>query len=120
MRYKSIFDAAKGEAVRVPLTEEEEAARDLEEAAAMNAPPPVPDVISMRQARLVLLDQGLLSQVDTIIDAMNEPDRSAARIEWEYAVELKRSHPLVAAMQASMELTDAQVDAMFTAGAAIE
>jgi hypothetical protein len=83
-------------------------------------PPPIPSVISMRQARLVLLSQGLLAQVDATIDAMDEPARSAARIEWEYAVELRRSHPLVTAMQAAMNLTDEQVDAMFTAGAAIE
>jgi hypothetical protein len=82
-------------------------------------PPPIPSVISMRQARLVLLSQGLLVQVDATIDAMDEPARSAAQIEWEYATELRRDNPLVTAMQASMSLTDAQVDAMFTAGAAI-
>jgi hypothetical protein len=81
---------------------------------------PVPDVISMRQARLVLLSEGLLAQVDATIAAMDEPARSAAQIEWEYATELRRDNPLVVAMQASMNLTDEQVDAMFTAGAAIE
>jgi hypothetical protein len=94
--------------------------RDLtaEEIAAL-PPIPVPDAITMRQARLVLLSKGLLANVDTTIDGLTEPQRSVARIEWEYALELKRAHPLVAAMQASMDLTDAQVDAMFIAGAAI-
>jgi hypothetical protein len=81
--------------------------------------PPVPDVISMRQARLVLLSQGLLAQVDATIAAMDEPARSAALIEWEYATELRRDNPLVVAMQGAMDLTDEQVDAMFTAGSAI-
>ena len=46
--------------------------------------PRVPAAVTMRQARLALLGANLLSSVDTAIDALPEPTKSAARIEWEY------------------------------------
>lgn len=82
-------------------------------------PPPVPAVVSMRQARLALLGAGLLSQVGNVIDGLEEPGRSAARIEWEYATELRRGHPLVAALGNALELTEQQVDDLFLAASEI-
>lgn len=85
-----------------------------------DAPPPaVPAVVSMRQVRLALLGAGLLSQVDTAIDDMDEPDKSAARIEWEYATELRRDHPLIAGLAAELELSEQQVDDLFIAASQI-
>lgn len=85
-----------------------------------NAPPPAaPSVVSMRQARLALLGAGLLSQVDTALDQMDEPNRSAAMIEWEYATELRRDHPLVASLSAALELTEQQIDDLFMAAGSI-
>lgn len=87
-----------------------------------DAPPPVitvPAVVSMRQARLALLGAGLLSQVDTAIDGMDEPNKSAARIEWEYATELRRDHPLIAGLAAELQLSEQQVDDLFIAASQI-
>jgi hypothetical protein len=85
-------------------------------------PPPepvIPDVVSMRQARLALLGAGLLAQVNTAIDGMAGIEGEAARIEWEYATEVRRDSPLVAGLSAALGLTGPQLDGLFTAAAAI-
>ena len=43
----------------------------------------------------------------------------AARIEWEYAATVDRDSPLVAGLVATLGLTDAQLDALFAAAAAL-
>lgn len=73
----------------------------------------VPPQVSMRQARLALLAAGKLALVDAAIDAMDEPARSAARIEWEYSSAVIRRGPLVAALAPAIGLNDALVDALF-------
>ena len=85
-----------------------------------DAPPPaVPQSISMRQARLALLGAGLLATVETSIDNLEEPDKSAARIEWEYATEMRRDHHLIAALAVEMQLSEQQVDDLFIAAAGL-
>ncbi len=75
--------------------------------------PAVPEAVSMRQARLALLAAGQLSAVDTVIASLPSPQREAAEIEWEYAVEVRRDSPLVAAIGAALNLDDAAKDALF-------
>ena len=80
------------------------------------APPPtIPQVVTMRQARLALLGAGLLSGVSTAIAGLAEPTKSAAQIEWEYANEVQRNSGLVPEMAAALGLTPAQIDALFIA-----
>lgn len=81
--------------------------------------PRVPAAVTMRQARLALLGANLLSSVDTAIDALPEPTKSAARIEWEYSNELQRGNALVAALTPALGLTSEQVDALFIAASAL-
>lgn len=81
--------------------------------------PEVPAVVSMRQARLALLGAGLLGAVESGIDGLPEPDRSAARIEWEYATELRRDHPLIVSLALQLDLSEQQVDALFIAASQI-
>ena len=64
--------------------------------------------ITPRQARLKLLEVGLLDELEAII-ATN----AAWKIEWEYATEVKRSSPLVAAVATQAGMTDEQIDIMF-------
>lgn len=80
---------------------------------------PVPQSVTRRQARLALLQAGLLDLVETAIESMDEPARSAARIEWEDATEIRRDHALIAALAAEVELTDEQIDNLFKAAAAL-
>lgn len=78
-------------------------------------PPPsdVPQAVTMRQARLALLGAGLLAQVNTAVANMPGADGDAARIEWEYAQEVRRDSPLVAALSATFGWTSAQLDDLF-------
>ncbi len=67
--------------------------------------------LSAKQIRLGLLSLGKLDGVDTAIEAMPEPDKSEAKIQWEYATEFRRLHPLILRIMPILGLTDEQVDA---------
>lgn len=78
-------------------------------------PAPVPAEVTMRQARLALLGAGLLTNVDAAINAMPEPAKSAARIEWDYSSAVQRHNGFVAQLGPALGLTDAQIDDLFRA-----
>ena len=84
------------------------------------APPvPVPQSVTMRQARLALHAADLLSSVDTAIASMQEPAKTAALIEWEYASAVERNAGLVPAMASALGMTDAQIDDLFITAATL-
>jgi hypothetical protein len=96
-----------GEVAEIYLTAEEIAA--LPQAAPATMP-----TITAAQLRLALLGLGMkAAQVEAAIDAMPGTDtqREAARIQWEYATTFPRQHPLVVAIGAALDLTEAQIDA---------
>ena len=89
---------------------------------AFAAPAPVvvvPEAVTMRQARRALLAAGLLAAVEAAIDALAEPERSAARIEWEYSSEVQRHNGFVAQLAPALGLSDAQLDALFVSAATL-
>lgn len=69
--------------------------------------------LTARQLRLGLLGLGKLDAVSAAIEELPEPDRSQARIEWEYASEFRRTHPLILQMIPILGLTDEQVDVVW-------
>ena len=73
----------------------------------------VPEVVTMRQARLALLGAGLLAQVDAAIASMPEPQKKAASIEWEYSNALQRNNPFVSQLGAALGLDESGIDALF-------
>lgn len=75
--------------------------------------PVVPAEITMRQARLALLGAGLLASVGTAINAMPEPQRSAARIEWDYSSAVQRHNGFVQSLGPALGLTESQIDDLF-------
>jgi len=80
------------------------------------SPPPViivPQEITMRQARLALLDIGLLSNVTTAINSLPEPDKTKAQIEWEYSNALQRDNSFVAVLGAALGLSSQDIDNLF-------
>lgn len=83
------------------------------------AKPPVPQSVTMRQARLALLGAGLLQTVDAAVASMTGPAWDAARIEWEYAATVERNSQLVAGLSAALNLTTEQLDALFTTAATL-
>lgn len=80
------------------------------------APPPVvPQSVTPRQVRLVLLAQGLLASVEAMIAQQDE----ATRIAWQYASEFRRDDPLLLSLATSLNLTSQQLDEFFIAAAAL-
>lgn len=84
-------------------------------------PPPssTPRAVSMRQARLALLQAGLLAGVNTAVAALPGLDGDAARVEWEYAQEVRRDSPLVANLASAMSLDAARLDELFLAASVL-
>lgn len=81
--------------------------------------PPVPQSVSMRQARLALLNAGLLDDVEAAIITMDEPQRTQTQIEWEYAQIVERDNALVAALGPKLGLDDAAIDSLFSMAATL-
>lgn len=69
--------------------------------------------LTARQLRLGLLSFGKLDAVPTAIAALPEPEKSQADIEWQFASEFKRDHPLILQLIPILGLTDEQVDAVW-------
>lgn len=78
-------------------------------------PAPIPTVVSMRQARLALLQGGYLATVNAAIAQGGQADQ----ITWEYATEVDRSDPLVANMALALNLTETDLDNLFTLAASL-
>jgi hypothetical protein len=76
--------------------------------------PVVPASVTPRQARLALLQAGLLGSVEAALVGMPGDAGQAARIEWEYATVILRDSPLVAALTTSLGWDAAMLDALFT------
>lgn len=74
---------------------------------------PVPQIVFMRQARLALLEVGLLDNIEQIINLLPEPLKSEARIEWEYATEVHRAWPTLNQIADHLNLTSEYVDELF-------
>lgn len=92
----------------------------LEWIASGNTPEPadpaasqIAQIVTMRQARLALLADGKLSQVDAVINSLPEPQKSAARIEWDYPSEVQRDRPFVKQIGAALGYTEEQLDQLF-------
>lgn len=88
------------------------------------APPPpyvapVPETVSPRQARLALLGIGMLDEVEQALASIPGAQGKAAQIDWEYATEVQRKSPLIAALGPALGLTDAQIDDLFRAAVAL-
>ncbi|MEN5106647.1 hypothetical protein [Brucella anthropi] len=66
--------------------------------------------LTARQIRLGLLHLGKLNNVQSAISALPEPARSEATIEWDFASEFRRLHPLIIQLIPLLSLTDEQVD----------
>ncbi len=69
---------------------------------------------SMRQARLALLQQGLLASVDAAIAGLPEGEKEAAEIQWEYGSEVERLSPLVVGLMPALGMSEEEIDDLFT------
>lgn len=69
--------------------------------------------ITPRQARLALLDQGLLDTVNTAVAGQPE----TVKVQWEYANDIRRDDPLVCGLLAALGQSPEQIDALFVLAA---
>lgn len=82
----------------------------------MEEPPvSVPDSVTPRQVRLLLLQQNLLADVETMIAQQDE----ATKITWEFASEFRRDDPLLNQLALNLNLTQEQLDQFFIAASQI-
>jgi len=83
-------------------------------------PSEVPQVVSMAQLRLALIDSGQLSGFDTALKALPVNQKEKVLAVWEYAPTVHRAGKFVAMLMAKFNITKQQMDNVFTAAAAIE
>jgi hypothetical protein len=81
--------------------------------------PLVPQVVTMRQARIALHRKNLLTTVETSLSSLPEPQKTEALIEWEYATEVQRTSPLVQSLAMVLTLSEQQVDELFVLASAL-
>jgi len=74
----------------------------------------VPAVVTMRQARLALLEATLLDDVELAISTGTD---AVMKIEWEYATEVQRDWASLNALSTSLGITSTQLDALFISAA---
>lgn len=73
----------------------------------------VPAVVTMRQTRLALFEQGLLDSVNNVLSTLEGQGGDAARIEWEYANEVYRDSQLVNSLANGLGWTENMVLELF-------
>lgn len=71
--------------------------------------------VSPRQARLALLQQGLLDKVQQAVTAAG----GATEITWDYATVFDRNDPLITSLGQSLGLTSDQIDQLFALAATL-
>lgn len=75
--------------------------------------------VTRRQALRALHEAGLLDDVEAAINALPEPQKTLARIDWDNAQDFRRDFPLLLSLAGAIGLTSAQIDSLFAAAAAI-
>jgi len=73
-----------------------------------------PQSITARQARIALLHNGLLDDIEAMLAINRE-----YQITWEYATEIERNHPIISAMALQTNITEEQIDNLFIYGATL-
>ena len=76
-------------------------------------------VVTMRQARLALSQVGKLTMVNDAIAVMDEPDKTAVSIEWEYGSTVERVSPWIDAMATALGMTGVEMDELFELAATL-
>lgn len=76
--------------------------------------PLVPQSVTMRQGREILIDMGLLANVNAIIAAIPDPlQRAKAENYFNMSNTMERQNTWVKSIGAALGLTDTQLDEMF-------
>lgn len=77
-------------------------------------PPPVPQIVTRRQARRALALAGLLDLVQPAIDAIPDPvQRQLAQIDWDDATDFRRDDATLLLLATALGLAEQQLDDLF-------
>ena len=71
--------------------------------------------VTPRQIRLALSQMGLRSTVEQAVASGNQDLKDW----WEYALEVERNHPLIVSMATQLNVTEQQLDGLFTLAAGL-
>jgi hypothetical protein len=74
---------------------------------------PLEAFASAAATTVVAMVAGLLGSINTAIDALPNPIKEAAQIEWEYSQEVQRHNGFVSQLAPILGLTEAQLDGLF-------
>lgn len=72
-----------------------------------------PYAVTMRQARLALHLQGKLTIVEEALDNLEEPEKTTAKIAWEYSQEVQRNNAFVTGLTSVLGMSEADMDELF-------
>lgn len=75
----------------------------------------VPSSLTRRQAKLILLQYGLLDEVEGVVTSLPR----SAQIEYADALSFERHNPLIMAVATMASMTVEQVDQMFVEGSVL-
>lgn len=76
-------------------------------------PKNIPDV-TPRQMRQALVLSGItLETIDAVLNSLPDPQKSLAKIEWEYSISFQRNRPIVAAVGQVLGWTSDQLDELW-------
>lgn len=81
--------------------------------------PPVPQEVTMRQARQALILAGKLDTINQALQGMRGTPGELARAEWEYSITVQRNRPLVLSLGAALGMSSADLDALFVQAATL-
>lgn len=80
----------------------------------------LPRDVTPRQIRQAMVLSGIsMASIDAAIDALPEPTKSLARIEWEYSTMFIRSNPLVGQIGMALNKTPEELDALWALAATL-
>jgi len=63
--------------------------------------------------KVILAMMGILDTVNNILDGLSEPQKTVAKLAWEYGTVTRRLSPFVLGVQQALSLTDEEVDNIF-------
>jgi hypothetical protein len=75
--------------------------------------PLMPKTVTMRQARLALLDAGKLSDVQAAINSLQSPMKEQAQITWDYSQDVEISNPLIIQLMGALGFTETTLENLF-------
>lgn len=79
----------------------------------MYSEPTVPYEVQLWRIRTVLKLMQLETQIESAIEAMPEPSKTAATYIWRFGTTVERASQTVLLLQSALQMTDEQVDDLF-------